>query len=449
MKILKDINKKLAYNLEYLFDNAMHFRKGENMADSIITKYISKMTDGTDDNSKRSIQVYSIYLPLGAFVHVLYTIFFFALDVKILAFFNIGSFVVWMLSTFLMRRHILVASILCIVEVIVHAFLCVHYIGWGFGVQFFIILIPIIMIVSVRNKFVIIVIDVLSLIIFFLLYLYSQTVNIEQFTSNLIMIITYNFNIIIGISISSFVVAYYKIISENAEKKVTETNKKLDNVTTSLRKYLPLQLVNSIIEGKQKVAISSERKKLTIFFSDIQGFTEITDCMEPEDLSTMLNEYITEMTKIAHKWDGTIDKFIGDAMMVLFGTSPSADDSDSAVRCVKMAMEMQEKMKVLKDKWFRSGIDTLLEIRIGINTGITAVGSFGTEDRLSYTAIGGQVNLASRLESLAKPGGILISHATWGLVNDEIECTQRKDRVKVKGINKKILVYDVVMSTEE
>lgn len=170
--------------------------------------------------------------------------------------------------------------------------------------------------------------------------------------------------------------------------------------------------------------------------------------MEPEELSAMLNEYLTEMIKIAHKWEGTIDKFIGDAMMVLFGTSESANDSSDAVRCIKMAIEMQAKMKVLKAKWFRSGIDTPLEIRIGVNTGITAVGSFGTEDRLSYTAIGGQVNLASRLEGLAEPGGILISHSTWGLINDEIACKQRNDRVEVKGINKKILVYDVVMNAQ-
>ena len=179
--------------------------------------------------------------------------------------------------------------------------------------------------------------------------------------------------------------------------------------------------MDSIIKGNQAAVFSSERKKLTIFFSDIKGFTEITDGMEPEELSSMLNEYITEMTKIAHRWQGTIDKFIGDAMMVFFGAPESTSDKDHAVRCVKMAMEMQDKMKELKDKWFQSGIDQPLEIRVGINTGITAVGNFGAEDRLSYTAIGGQVNLASRLEGLALPGGILVSHSTWAFLIDEIE----------------------------
>ena len=203
--------------------------------------------------------------------------------------------------------------------------------------------------------------------------------------------------------------------------------------------------MDSIIKGDQDATFSSERKKLTIFFSDIKGFTEITDGMEPEELSSMLNEYITEMTNIAHRWKGTIDKFIGDAMMVFFGAPESTGDKDHALRCVKMAMEMQEKMKGLKDKWFQDGIDHPLEIRVGINTGITAVGNFGAEDRLSYTAIGGQVNLASRLEGLAEPGGILISHSTWAFVKDDIECIQRNEKVKVKGINREIIVYDVVM----
>jgi class 3 adenylate cyclase len=203
--------------------------------------------------------------------------------------------------------------------------------------------------------------------------------------------------------------------------------------------------VDSIVKGEKHVTFENERRKLTIFFSDIKGFTETTDSMEAEELSLLLNEYLTEMTKIAHKHGGTIDKFIGDAIMIFFGAPESTTEKDQALRCVKMAIEMQNKMTELKGKWFKSGIEYPLEIRIGINTGTATVGNFGAEDRLSYTAIGGQVNLASRLEGLCNPGGILISHSTWANVEYEIPCKVR-GKVKVKGINREILVYDVEVS---
>jgi class 3 adenylate cyclase len=211
-----------------------------------------------------------------------------------------------------------------------------------------------------------------------------------------------------------------------------------------LKRYLPPQLVDAIIKGEKHVVFENERKKLTIFFSDIKGFTVTTDSMEAEELSSLLNEYLTEMTKIAYKYGGTIDKFIGDAVMIFFGAPESTNEKDQALRCVKMAMEMQTRMKYLKKKWHDGGIEYPLSIRIGINTGTATVGNFGAEDRLSYTAIDGQVNLASRLEGLCNPDGILLSHSTWAHVNDEIKCTTR-GKVQVKGIHREILVYDVVM----
>jgi class 3 adenylate cyclase len=209
-----------------------------------------------------------------------------------------------------------------------------------------------------------------------------------------------------------------------------------------LKKYLPAQLVESILKGTQRVGYENERRKLTIFFSDIKGFTETTDNLEAEELTAMLNEYLTEMTAIADRYGGTIDKFVGDAVMIFFGAPERTDDRDHALRCVKMAVDMQRRMKELQAKWFNDGIEYPLSMRIGINTGIAAVGNFGAENRLSYTAIGGQVNLAARLEAQCEPGNILISHSTYSLVKEKIPCKE-KGKITVKGIHREVLTYSV------
>ncbi|HPA71788.1 MAG TPA: adenylate/guanylate cyclase domain-containing protein [Spirochaetota bacterium] len=227
--------------------------------------------------------------------------------------------------------------------------------------------------------------------------------------------------------------------------ELRETNSRLEGIGERMRRYLPVQLVDSIISEKKRDDISTERRKITVFFSDIKDFTATTDSLEAEELSNLLNEYLTEMTAIANRWGGTIDKFVGDAVMVFFGAPESRGESEDALSCVKMAIEMQERMRVLREKWYERGIEHPLEIRIGINTGVATVGDFGAWERLSYTAIGGQVNLAARLESACEPGGILISHSTWALVKDEIRCERRDAKLSVKGIHRELTVYDVVL----
>ena len=236
-----------------------------------------------------------------------------------------------------------------------------------------------------------------------------------------------------------------KELNANLEQKVIERTERIKSIESSLKKYLPKQLVETITKGEQAAEPKTERRKLTVFFSDIKGFTDLTESMEAEDMSKLLNEYLTEMTNIANKWGGTVDKFIGDAIMIFYGAPEETPDKDNALNCVRMAIEMQERMKELQKKWFHEGIENPLEIRIGISTGTATVGNFGAEDRLSYTVIGSQVNIASRLEGICEPNKIKISHPTWALISDEIECTPG-EKVKVKGINREIMSYDVLMS---
>ncbi len=218
---------------------------------------------------------------------------------------------------------------------------------------------------------------------------------------------------------------------------------KIEQLASKLSKYLSPQVYQSIFSGKKNVKIEASRKKLTVFFSDIKGFTEITDRLEPEALSILLNSYLNEMSQIALKYGGTIDKFVGDAILIFFGDPETKGESDDAKSCVLMALEMQKRMTYLRGLWQDQGITNTLEIRIGINTGYCNVGNFGSKNRLDYTIIGGEVNLASRLESNAMTGQILISQETYALIKNDIVC-KKKDEIKVKGIAHKIQTYQVV-----
>ena len=225
-------------------------------------------------------------------------------------------------------------------------------------------------------------------------------------------------------------------------------HEKIEKLAVKLSKYLSPQVYESIFSGRQNVKIEAYRKKLTVFFSDIKGFTELTDRLEPEVLSSLLNSYLNEMSKIALKHGGTIDKFVGDAILIFFGDPESKGDREDANACVLMALEMQERMKYLRKLWEDQGISKPLNIRIGINTGYCNVGNFGSEDRLDYTIIGGEVNLASRLESKADSGQILISHETYALIKKQIVC-EKKEEINVKGIAHKIQTYQVIETEKD
>ena len=209
-----------------------------------------------------------------------------------------------------------------------------------------------------------------------------------------------------------------------------------------LSKYLSPALRKEILSGKE-VKLETQRKKLTIFFSDIRGFNELAEELEAETLTALLNNYLTEMSEIALKFGGTIDKFMGDGMMVFFGDPASRGAKDDCVACVSMAIAMKKHMRELQLRWANQGIQKLMEIRMGINTGFCTVGNFGTENRLDYTLLGTEVNLASRLESSAQPGEILISHATYALVKDLVMC-QDKGEITVKGYHQPVKVYTAV-----
>jgi class 3 adenylate cyclase/PAS domain-containing protein len=234
-----------------------------------------------------------------------------------------------------------------------------------------------------------------------------------------------------------------KLRAEEANKRVTEQNRTLESLSSKLSKYLSPQIYRSIFSGEKSTNVTSQRKKLTIFFSDIAGFTETTDLLESEELTNLLNHYLREMSAIALEHGATIDKFIGDAIMLFFGDPETRGPKDDAIACVKMAIAMQQRMRDLQAEWRERGQEHVFQLRIGINTGFCTVGNFGSDDRIDYTIIGNEVNLAARLQSHADLGGILIAHETCALVKDEV-LTEETGTITVKGFSRPVRTHRVV-----
>ncbi len=234
---------------------------------------------------------------------------------------------------------------------------------------------------------------------------------------------------------------YSHMLEEQNAQLVDESqDHKLRNYRLS--RYLPKPVWESI-DGKK--TLKTERKRLTVFFSDIVGFTELSEELEAETLSEVLNSYLTEMSKVVNRYNGSVDKFMGDAIMVVFGDdeSKTKGTKKDAIECVSMAIAMSKRMHELQPLWAEMGVKKPLQIRIGINSGYCTVGTFGTSKNLDYTALGVHVNLASRLETAGQPGEILVSHETWALINDVILCRD-KGHIKAKGFTHPIQVYVVV-----
>ena len=216
----------------------------------------------------------------------------------------------------------------------------------------------------------------------------------------------------------------------------------LDSLSTKISRYLSPQIYRSIFSGQKDVTIHTERKKLTIFFSDIQDFTGITERLRPEQITRLLNDYFTEMSKVALAHGGTIDKFIGDAMLVFFGDPETRGDAEDAKACLRMAIEMQHRIAGLNAAWRQTGIEDPFRVRMGINTGFCNVGNFGSSDRMDYTIIGAEANLAARLQSIAEPGHIVVSYETYALVRD-IVVAQQLNPIAMKGISREVNPYAI------
>jgi adenylate cyclase len=228
-------------------------------------------------------------------------------------------------------------------------------------------------------------------------------------------------------------ITLYHYIKEEREKK---------KIRGAFQYYLTASVINEMLKDPTKLKLGGDKKDLSVLFSDIRGFTTISEKLTPEELVGLLNEYLTAMTNIVFKYDGLLDKYMGDAIMAVFGAP--LDQPDHARRACLTALEMMEELHNLQKKW-EAEERPILNIGIGINTGDMVVGNMGSEMRFDYTVMGDMVNLGSRLEGINKEYGsnIIISEFTHNVVQDSMSCREL-DWVRVKGKNKPVKIFELL-----
>jgi len=232
-------------------------------------------------------------------------------------------------------------------------------------------------------------------------------------------------------------VTVHKYVLEEKEKR---------RLKGAFQVYVAPAVVQQITKDPKALKLGGEQKVLTVLFSDIRGFTTISEGLRPEELVLLLNEYLTEMTQVIFRHEGTLDKYIGDAIMAIYGAP--LPQADHPLRACLSAVEMMEAPKLLRERWRPRGLPEL-DIGIGINTGEMVVGNMGSERRFDYTVMGDNVNLASRLEGLNKQYGthILVSEFTASYLKDKILCRE-VDLVRVKGKSKPVRIYEILSPSE-
>jgi len=211
-------------------------------------------------------------------------------------------------------------------------------------------------------------------------------------------------------------------------------------------RYVSTEIVEEIISNPLQLKLGGERKDITVLFSDIRGFTSMSESMEPEAVVSILNDYLAAMTDVILSWGGTIDKFIGDAIMAVFGAPIPYEDH--AYRAAKAALGMREALKKLWEKWEREGKHTF-DIGVGISSGVAIVGNIGSVRRTEYTAIGDIVNLGARIEPLNKEFNthILITESVYERIKEKAKVVEIGE-VKVRGKKQKVRLFELVGSKE-
>ncbi len=206
--------------------------------------------------------------------------------------------------------------------------------------------------------------------------------------------------------------------------------------------YLSKEVINELMDDPSRLKLGGERRMITVFFSDVRGFTAFSESRQPEEVVAMLNEILSAQVKVVFKYNGTLDKFVGDELMAFFGAPGDQHRQTHALVAVRTAWEIQQRMNQLRQTWAQEN-KAAIQIGIGINSGEMVVGNMGSSERMDYTVIGDNVNLAARLCSAASKDEIIISESTYAMVADHVS-VEKLEPVMVKGKSKPVSIYRVV-----
>ncbi|MCW2754623.1 MAG: hypothetical protein JWQ32_2034 [Marmoricola sp.] len=247
---------------------------------------------------------------------------------------------------------------------------------------------------------------------------------------------------------SLFALAMSLVIENNSRRRfvdeqvIARQQEELIRTRALIRRYAPPAVADRIEHGDSTVG-TAQRLRVTIFFADVVGFTTLADRLDPEALAEIMNDYLGSVAEIIERHLGTLNEFAGDGVMAIFGAPDELQPRDQVLAAVRAARELQASLPEWSQRWYSLGIDQDLQARIGINTGVVSVGTFGSTVRATYTGIGLQTNIAARIQAQCNPGSVLLSNTSWHLVSDTVTCHPRGE-VDVKGVHFPIAMYEPV-----
>ena len=225
---------------------------------------------------------------------------------------------------------------------------------------------------------------------------------------------------------------------ENA--RLAEQMKKEEAARVNLARYLSPQIVDQVMKKNVQVNLGGDRKVVTVLFSDIRNFTRISETLPPDQLVALLNEYFTEMAAVIFENHGSLDKYIGDAIVAVFGSLIPMENP--ARTAVQTAIQMMKRMASLRERWLNQ-YKVVMEMGIGINTGPVFLGNVGSPERMEFTVIGDTVNTASRFSGLALAGQILVTKETCACLGSDVNCGELP-AAEIKGKTGKLEVFEVL-----
>jgi adenylate cyclase len=225
-----------------------------------------------------------------------------------------------------------------------------------------------------------------------------------------------------------------------ANAKLFDDVRREERLRTSLQRYLSPNIVDEMVTNNSEgFSLGGQKKKVTILFCDIRGFTTLTEKEPVETIVSLLNEYFSAMSDVIFANQGTLDKFIGDAIMAIYGAP--LELKDNAFKCIKTALEMRQKLTLLNEKW-KAEKKPQIQVGYGINTGEAIVGNIGSERRMEYTAIGDMVNVAARIEGETEGSQIFITADTFQELGNRVT-VKKLQPVQLKGKSSKVQIYEV------